>query len=49
MNRRQDTDPESERGKFLTNIGMIWEVRKINNIPWEEMYEYAKRYQSKRR
>ena len=40
--QRQNTDPESDKGKLLIKIGMRFETKK--NIPWEEMYEYAKKY-----
>jgi len=41
--QRQNTNPNSERGKLLLAIKMRFE--KIKNIlSWEEMYEYAKIY-----
>lgn len=41
-NQRQNCEPKSERGKLLLQIGMRFETKK--NIPWEKMYEYAKKY-----
>ena len=43
FSQRRLTVPESYRGQLLTKIGMRFE-NKINRIPWEEMYEYAKKY-----
>ena len=42
-NQRQRCLPESERGKFLSQIGMRFE-NKISTLSWKEMYEYAKKY-----
>ena len=41
--QRSTVEPESERGQLLSQIGMRFE-NKINIIPWEEMYSYAKKY-----
>ena len=41
--QRRTVEPESERGQLLLQIGMRFE-NKRNIIPWEEMYEYAKKY-----
>ena len=42
-NRRKDTDPTSERGELLTQIGMRF-GNINNNVSFEEMYNYAKKY-----
>ena len=41
--QRKKCLPESERGKLLSQIGMRFE-NKISTLPWNEMYEYAKKY-----
>ena len=43
VSQRVSTLPTSERGKKLLKIGMRFE-NKRNILPWEEMYEYAKKY-----
>lgn len=42
-NQRKTVDPKSERGQLLIEIGMRFENKRII-IPWEEMYEFAKKY-----
>lgn len=43
FSQRQTCSSESERGKLLSQIGMRFE-NKYSIIPWDEMYEYAKKY-----
>ena len=43
-NQRKLCDPESERGKLLSKLGMRFETRQRSKMTWEEMYEYAKAY-----
>lgn len=43
VNQRKTVDPKSERGQLLIGIGMRFENKRII-IPWEEMYEFAKKY-----
>ena len=41
--QRKNVDPSSQYGELLTKIGMRFENIR-NNLPWEEMYEYARKY-----
>ncbi len=42
-NQRQTVNPESERGKLLSKIGMCFEKNYFDQ-KWQEMYEYAHLY-----
>ena len=41
--QRKNTSPESKHGQLLSKIGMRFD-NKVDIIPWEDMYEYAKIY-----
>ena len=44
-NQRQKCSPKSEQGKLLLQIGMRFEcIKAKSTLPWNEMYEYAKKY-----
>ena len=43
VTQRSNINPESERGKLLSQVEMRFENIK-STLPWEEMYEYAKIY-----
>ena len=42
--QRKKLKQKSEKGQKLLKIGMRFEVREINRLGWEKMYEYAKKY-----
>ena len=44
--QRSNCNPESKRGKLLSEIGMRFE-KKTNMLKWEEWYKYAKKYYEK--
>ena len=44
-NQRQKCSPKSEQGKLLLQIGMRFEcIKAKSTLPWNEMYEYVKKY-----
>ena len=44
-NKRQKCSPKSEQGKLLLQIGMRFEcIKAKSTLPWNEMYEYVKKY-----
>ena len=42
-NQRKITNPDSDRGKLLSDIGMRFENKRCI-FPWEKWYDYAKKY-----